>query len=141
MIRVAISMERRPAGPVADRLRRVVREALFRLGVDSAEVSLVLAGDGRLRELNRTWRGVDRPTDVLSFPGGEILPDGVHFLGEIVISVDRAAEQARDLGHSLERELEELTLHGLLHLLGHDHETDGGEMDALELDLRGELLP
>ena len=134
-------MERRPAGPVADRLRRLVRETLSRLGVDGAEVSLLLAGDGRLRELNRTWRGVDRPTDVLSFPGDEILPDGMRFLGEIVISVDRAAEQARSLGHSLERELEELTLHGLLHLLGHDHETDGGEMDELELGLRGELLP
>ncbi len=134
-------MERRPAGPVAERLRRVVRTTLDRLGIDDAEVSLVLTGDGRLEELNRTWRGVGAPTDVLSFPDGETLPDGLRFLGEIVISVDTARAQARRLGHSLERELEELTLHGVLHLAGYDHEADGGEMERLELDLREELLP
>ena len=141
MIRVTLSLMRRPGRPVADRLRRVVRHTLARLGVTEAEVSLVLAGDDRLRELNRQWRGVDAPTDVLSFADGEPLPDGVPFLGEIVMSVDTAAVQARSLGHSLERELEELTLHGVLHLLGHDHETDGGEMERLELALREELLP
>ena len=136
-----ISMERRPPGPVADRLRGLVVRTLRRLGVDRAELSLVLTDDGRLRELNLQWRGVDGPTDVLSFPDGDPLPDGLPFLGEVVISLDTAEVQATRLGHSLERELEELTLHGVLHLLGYDHETDGGEMERLELDLREELLP
>jgi probable rRNA maturation factor len=109
--------------------------------VDGVDVGVVLADDALLRELNRTYRGLDRPTDVLSFPDGEAGPDGRIVLGEIVISLDAARRQAKELGHGEARELEELVLHGTLHLLGHDHENDGGEMDALELRLREELLP
>jgi probable rRNA maturation factor len=88
--------------------------------------------DRELRRLNRQFLGKDQPTDVLSFP--EPGPDG--FLGEIAISVERAAEQARRLGHSLAEELKILMLHGLLHLTGMDHETDGGRMARREKALR-----
>ena len=93
-----------------------------------------LAGDAEIRDLNRRLRGKDRATDVLSFPGSESI-EGLH-LGDVLISVETAREQARGAGHTLERELKELLLHGLLHCLGHDHETDAGEMEAREIELR-----
>ena len=80
-----------------------------------------------MRGLNRAWRGKDCPTDVLSFPSGE-----TGFLGDVVIDVPFAARQARRLGHPLAREVKVLLAHGLLHLLGHDHETDGGTMFRLQ---------
>jgi probable rRNA maturation factor len=118
----------------AARLRRVLRGAGRNLGV-GGEVSLVLAGDRLLQRLNRDFRGKDRPTDVLSFPGG----GGEEGLGDVVISVPTAARNARRLGHSVPRELDILALHGFLHVLGHDHETDDGTMDRLEQRLRGRL--
>jgi len=139
--RVHITWERRPGPPVADALRRVVVRALDRMGESTADVSLVLTGRDRIRELNRVYRDVDRPTDVLSFPDGDELPDGRRLLGEIVISLDEARAQAVEMEHPLLRELEELALHGVLHLLGYDHETDDGEMNRLELELRKDLLP
>lgn len=140
MNRVHIRWERRPAQPAAEALRRLVGLTLSRLGESDADVSLLIAGDDRVRGLNRSYRGIDRATDVLSFPDGDALPDGRRFLGEIVVSLDTARAQAESLGHGELRELEELVLHGVLHLLGHDHEHDGGEMSRLELELRGELL-
>ena len=140
MNRVHIRWERRPMQPAAAALRRVIGFALSRLGESSADVSLLITGDDRVRHLNRSYRGVDRTTDVLSFPDGDELPGGRRLLGEIVVSLDTARAQAERLGHGELRELEELVLHGLLHLLGHDHEQDGGEMVQLELDLREELL-
>ena len=133
--------ERRPSLPVADAVRSVVRRVVERLGEDPAEVHVVLTGDARIRELNRDWRGLDAPTDVLSFPDGDPLPDGGRFLGEIAISVDTARRQAAEQGHDERRELVELALHGTLHLLGYDHDSDEGDMDRLELKLRRELLP
>jgi probable rRNA maturation factor len=118
----------------AARLRRVLRAAGRTLGV-SGEVSVVLAGDRLLRRLNREFRGKDRPTDVLSFPGA----GGEEGLGDVVISVPTAARNARRLGHSVPRELDILALHGLLHVLGYDHETDDGTMDRLEGRLRSRL--
>lgn len=91
--------------------------------------------DRELRRLNRQFLGKDEPTDVLSFP--EPGPDG--YLGEIAISVDRARLQAQRLGHSLAEELKILMLHGLLHLLGLDHETDSGQMARRERRLRTQL--
>lgn len=76
-----------------------------------------------MRALNRAWRATDLPTDVLSFPSGE-----KQFLGDIVIDVPYAARQARRRGHTLQREVQILLAHGLLHLLGYDHEKDGGTM-------------
>jgi probable rRNA maturation factor len=117
----------------APRLRRVLRGAGQTLGV-GGEVSVVLAGDRLLRRLNRDFRGKDRPTDVLSFPGA----GGDEGLGDVVISVPTAARNARRLGHSVPRELDILTLHGFLHVLGYDHETDDGTMERLERRLRGQ---
>jgi probable rRNA maturation factor len=117
------------------RLRRVLGGAAEALRV-GGEVSLVLAGDRLLRRLNRDFRGKDRPTDVLSFPGD----GGEAGLGDVVISVETAGRNARRLGRSLLQELDVLALHGFLHVLGHDHETDGGAMDRLERRLRKQLL-
>ncbi len=111
------------------------------MGVDGAELGIVVGDDALLRDLNRQYRELDRPTDVLSFPDGARLPDGRVLLGEIVISLDTARRQAASLGHGEVRELEELVIHGVLHLLGHDHENDGGTMNELEIRLREELLP
>ncbi|MEJ2188049.1 MAG: rRNA maturation RNase YbeY [Acidobacteriota bacterium] len=140
MVRVHISWERRPSRPVAEALRRVVSGCLERLGRENCEVHLLIAGDDRLQELNRRFLGLDRATDVLSFADGEQLPTGTVLLGEIAVSLDAARRQARELGHGEERELEELVLHGTLHLLGYDHVRDRGEMNEIELTLREELL-
>ncbi len=102
-------------------------------------LTLVLADDGEVRRLNRTWRGINRATDVLSFPADTSMPRprGVpRHLGDIVIATGVAQVQAADAGHSLATELKVLALHGLLHLLGHDHESDEGQMARLERRLR-----
>jgi probable rRNA maturation factor len=119
----------------SDRLRRVLEGAARSLGV-SGEVALVLTRDPAVRELNARYRGQDKPTDVLSFPGA----GGKAGLGDIVVSVDTAERNARRLGRTLQRELDVLALHGFLHVLGYDHETDDGTMGRLERRLRRELL-
>ncbi|MCS6908499.1 MAG: rRNA maturation RNase YbeY [Anaerolineales bacterium] len=87
------------------------------------DLTLVLSSDDRIRSLNRQFRGFDAPTDVLSFPFGEINPQsGRKYLGDVVISLDRAREQAAAAGHSLSAELALLAVHGVLHLCGYDHE-------------------
>jgi probable rRNA maturation factor len=118
-----------------ERLRRLLEHAARSLGV-SGEVALVLTRDPAVQELNARYRGKDNPTDVLSFPG----PGGAAGLGDIVVSVDTAERNARRLGRTLLRELDVLALHGFLHVLGYDHETDDGTMDRLERRLRRELL-
>jgi probable rRNA maturation factor len=90
-------------------------------------ISVLLCGDARMRSLNREWRKIDRPTDVLSFPS-----DTGTFLGDVVVDVPYAARQARERGHSTDREVQVLLAHGVLHLLGYDHETDDGEMFRLQ---------
>jgi probable rRNA maturation factor len=117
------------------RLRRVLSGAARELDV-SGSVALVLTGDRMVHDLNRRYRGKDKPTDVLSFEG----PGGEHGLGDIVISVETAAKNARGLGRTLPQELDVLSLHGFLHVLGYDHETDDGTMDRLEKKLRRKLL-
>jgi probable rRNA maturation factor len=117
------------------RLRDVLEQAARALGV-SGEVALVLGGDRGIRTLNARYRGKDRPTDVLSFPG----PGGEAGLGDIVISVPTAERNAARLGRTLAAELDVLALHGFLHVLGYDHETDDGTMDRLEARLRRRIL-
>ncbi len=95
------------------------------------ELAIALVGDAKMRSLNRQFRDVDRPTDVLAFPSGE---NG--HLGDIVIATGVARRQAQAAGHSLATELRCLALHGLLHLLGYDHERDDGQMARLEHRLR-----
>jgi probable rRNA maturation factor len=116
------------------RLRRVLLGAAGALRV-SGEVALVFTGDRRMRRLNQQYRGKDEPTDVLSFPGSRETG-----LGDIVISVESAARNAKGLGRTVPQELDVLALHGFLHVLGYDHETDDGTMDRLERRLRKRLL-
>ena len=86
------------------------------------ELTIVLTDDARLQELNRDYLGLDAPTDVLSFPASETDPEtGARYIGDILISVPRAQAQADAAGHPLESELQLLVVHGVLHLLGHDH--------------------
>jgi probable rRNA maturation factor len=93
---------------------------------------VLLGGDRLLRRLNREFRGVDRPTDVLSFPDEGRDPDGYRRLGDIAISVETAAQQAGASGWTLAEVLDRLVVHGVLHLLGYDHERDGGSMMSLQ---------
>lgn len=107
----------------ARRLRALARRFLEQLGLEGRELSLSLVGDRAIRRLNRTWRRIDWPTDVLSFPAGEH-PRGTPGpwpLGDIVISLDTAARAAEERGCPVEDELARYLAHGLLHLLGHDH--------------------
>ena len=122
--------------PPPARVRRVLSGAAGALGGLRREVSVYFCGDRRMAGLNRRWRRRNGPTDVLAFPSGET---DARFLGDIVISVPYARRQARRRGESPSRELDRLLLHGYLHLLGYDHETDNGEMDALEAKLRRRL--
>ena len=133
--------QRRPGGSPTPALRRLARAAAERLGTGAAEVGVLVCDDDTIRSLNRRYRGKDRPTDVLSFPGGFAQPEGPRYLGDVAISLDTAERQATEAGIALDRELAELLLHAVIHLCGHDHETDAGEMPALELRLRRELLP
>ena len=114
-----------------DRIRTLLSEAARSMGV-SGELALVFGGDRLLRRLNRDYRFKDKPTDVLSF---ESQGEGMG-LGDVFISVETARANAKRFSRTLDRELEILALHGLLHVLGYDHETDHGEMEALEKRLR-----
>jgi probable rRNA maturation factor len=132
---VAILNRQRRRRTDTARLRRVLRAAAGALGV-SGEVALVLTSDAPVRRLNARYRGKDKPTDVLSFPG----PGGREGLGDIVISLETAARNAKRFGRTVSQELDILALHGFLHLLGYDHEADDGTMDRLEARLRRRLL-
>lgn len=116
-------------------MRSVLQKTAILLELEEdAEVSILLVDNATIQEMNRDYRNKDTATDVLSFPleedvegAGEPMVIGgppERMLGDIVISVERTLEQASEYGHSFERELSFLTVHGLLHLLGHDHETD-----------------
>jgi probable rRNA maturation factor len=94
-------------------------------------MTVAIVPDARVHALNRQYRRQDAPTDVLSFPSGER-----GYLGDVVIAASVARRQARAAGHSLQTELRVLALHGLLHLLGYDHERDNGRMSRLECRLR-----
>ncbi len=95
----------------------------------NAELTVVLADDAQLRELNKRYLGIDAPTDVLSFPSSEIDPETeVPYIGDIVLSIPRAAQQAQAAGHSVEAEAQLLVVHGTLHLLGHDHAEPEGKI-------------
>lgn len=100
----------------------------------AASFTVRLTDDREVQELNRRYREVDRPTDALSFSGG-MTPEGWH-LGDVVIAVPVARQQAAERGESIGIELRHLVLHGLLHCLGHDHESDDGTMARLEAELR-----
>lgn len=146
------------------RLRPWLGGLLRELAPGAASFGVRFASDREMRRLNHRFRGKDRPTDVLSFPGAAAAetatppvrrpPGGPplegralegrhvegHHLGDVVISVPTARRQALAAGHAVERELRLLLLHGVLHCLGYDHETDQGEMERLERRLRRRWL-
>lgn len=116
-------------------LERLVTE----LEPRAESLAVRLTSDREVQRLNRLYRGRDEPTDVLSFPG-DATPDGRH-LGDVVIAVPLARRQAGESGHAVGRELRLLMLHGVLHCLGYDHETDDGTMERLEALLRESWVP
>ncbi len=124
-----------------ERWRQFTAHALQATPSEATGVTVVFVSDRHMRQLNRQWRGKQGTTDVLSFPAGDDTfnnPDGA-LLGDVVISVEQAARQAKENGLTLDQEIAQLILHGLLHLCGYDHETDKGEMNRLELSLRKKL--
>ena len=128
-----------------EELEEYVRRAVEKVGelydAENAEVSVTLTDNAHIHELNRDYRGIDRPTDVLSFALNESEEPEIvggpetDVLGELVISVERAEEQAEEYGHSLRREIAFLTVHGMLHLLGYDHIEDE-EREEMEREQR-----
>ncbi len=120
-------------------MRRVAQATLTNLGEDG-ELSVLLTDDETIRQLNREYRGMDKPTDVLSFSQleGDEVAAPARILGDVVISVERAQQQAADYGHSVAREVGFLTAHGVLHLLGWDHEEPDDE--ALMMAKTEEIL-
>lgn len=122
MVEIVAQTNTRPFRP--RKLKRVLRALLGELGVGAKDVTVVLVDDAEIHRLNRAHRGVDAPTDVLSYalfePGDEGMPDVPH-LGDVIISVDTAARQAEAHGHDTDTEILLLAAHGLTHLLGHDH--------------------
>jgi probable rRNA maturation factor len=121
--------------------QKFTSRALGVLPCFASGVTVVFVSDRKMAELNRTWRGKWGTTDVLSFPSGQtrIEAEDEPTLGDIFISPERAAKQAHTNRLSFDREIAQLILHGLLHLCGYNHETDGGEMNQIELQLRQKL--
>ena len=137
---VKVESEKPPISP-AD-TSRLLRRLANRLRVSHDSIGVLFSGDARLKRLNSKFRGKNRPTDVLSFPAGdEGLPPGApRHLGDIVISTPTTRRQAMLRGVPAGREARVLLIHGLLHLLGYDHETDDGEMEMLERTLGWEVF-
>jgi len=110
--------------PVAEEILEAAAQVALQVGAaaEESELTLVLTGDAEIQELNRTYLDIDAPTDVLSFPAGELDPDSDSlYLGDIILSLPRAQVQAAAGDHALADELRLLVVHGVLHLLGHDH--------------------
>jgi probable rRNA maturation factor len=122
------------------RIKKAELQAFLKQAKQSAglrgDVAVLLTDDAELKRLNATFRGKKKATDVLSFPADDLIAGHA---GDIAISLETAARQAAEFGHSLQSEVKILLLHGLLHLNGMDHETDEGEMAAKELKLRARL--
>lgn len=124
-----------------ERWQAFAAKALRVLPASAAGVTVAFVSDRVMRELNRRWRGQTGTTDVLSFPADqdEFEKSEGPTLGDVVISVEQAARQAQENGLTLDQEIAQLILHGLLHLCGYDHSTDNGEMNRLERRLRRRL--
>ena len=133
-----------PSSPLAlDALSTLSKSGLARFLASArraieltGEVDVLLTSDAEIKRLNKAFRGMNKATDVLSFPAPE---EAEGLAGDLAVSLDTAARQAAEHGHSLRDEVRILLLHGLLHLAGEDHETDSGEMAAREAELRKTL--
>ncbi len=124
-----------------ERWQAFAAKAMRVLPTGAAGVTVAFVSDRTMSELNRLWRHKPGTTDVLSFPTDQDefeKVEGVN-LGDVVISVEQAARQAKENDLSLEQEIAQLILHGLIHLCGYDHSTDNGQMDRLEIRLRKQL--
>lgn len=137
---IAFRWQSRPIPGLTAKFRRLGEKVLKRVGVTEGDLAVLFCDDRTIELLNSRFRQQHRPTDVLSFPDQQRLPEGGIHLGDVAISVETAQRQAEVAGHSLERELAILLIHGILHVCGYDHERDGGEMEALERQIREELL-
>ena len=153
---IYVSREKRNLGHnnSAALIKKAAAMALRAEGVEQAIISVMLTDDEGIRSVNREFRGVDRATDVLSFPLNELTPGafdpadcetdpetGAVLLGDMMISVPRCAEQGEDFGHGYEREIMYLTVHSVLHLLGYDHVNEGEmkqQMRAREKEIMGD---
>lgn len=140
---IEVLFEITPSAEVEEAIINASEAALKNRG-KWGDITFSVVDDEEIHQVNREYRNVDRPTDVISFPANEgesiaALPDG--FLGDIMISLPRAEAQAEEYGHSLKRELSFLAVHGTLHLLGYDHMTDeeAKEMFALQDEILGEM--
>jgi probable rRNA maturation factor len=139
-----LNRQRRYPIPIT-RLRRFANDLVGRLHVDDCQFTLVLTNDRTMRRLNRSFRHKDTATDILSFPAERhAKPSRARlanrYLGDMIVSVETARRQAFRRNHSLQRELCILMIHGLLHLMGYDHEVDRGQMHRKESWLQKELL-
>ena len=112
-----------------DKLHEFITFVLKEEKLENVEFNIIFIDNPRIHEINLAYRGVDRPTDVISFAleDNKTIDLGVRLLGDIYISIDKAKEQATSFGHSLRREISFLVVHGLLHLLGYDHMTEEEE--------------
>jgi probable rRNA maturation factor len=135
-----------PANPSGAKLPSVRSLSHFLAQAQAAvrlrgRVTVLLTGDATMRDLNRRFRGKDKPTDVLSFPASNLAQNRTknQEKGDLAISVETALRQSAEQGHALAVELKVLMLHGLLHLAGYDHEIDAGEMQRRERSLRAKL--
>ena len=135
--RKLVTLKSRIAGLSSARLERFVLRARRVVGLKGT-VNVLVTGSSEMRVLNRRFGGKDKPTDVLSFPALAQI-EGEKFAGDVAVCVDIAARNARRLGHSAVKEVKILTLHGVLHLAGYDHESDNGRMARKESQLRREL--
>lgn len=149
-IKVEIPLAEAGGLPRKTWLRKILKQILAARDVDAkTEISLLITGQDKIRELNGAYLGEDRPTDVLSFPmlpepsGATFVtaPDGEKHLGDIIISLPQAAIQAREHVHTTEREIAILLIHGVLHLLGYDHAEpeEESEMKRLEAEILGSI--
>jgi probable rRNA maturation factor len=131
-VQLDVSREAEVPGIAARAAERLVERAVLAVladrGVASAELSVTLLDDEAMAALNREWKGLDSPTDVLSFPLHE---EGGAPIGDIYLGAERAAEQGAAVGESTERELARLAIHGTLHVLGWDHPEDGRESSEM----------
>ena len=147
-MKVSLQIDRRFYRHVKRPWLHTIVEQTFALAraKSGVQVDLTITDDDTMHELNKTYRGINKPTDVLAFPLSEesdpkelfvTAPGELPHLGEVIVSYPTATRQAEEHGHSVNRELAILVIHGLLHLLGYDHDTDDNEkqMKALERDI------
>jgi len=122
-----------------ERWQAFSERALKSLRKSESDATIAFVSDRQMKDLNKRFRNINRSTDVLSFPAQEAGAATSTNLGDIAVSLERATTQAKENSLTLEIEIAQLILHGLLHLCGYDHETDQGEMNRLELQLRRKL--